>query len=100
MRWMETIKVQSASGKEQITEKELLILSREIEKNPERQGLIQIIVSNPSLVPGLFAIRVFWDTDDPQPRGSLLGMNLSQHLKTYGIVDHSVWVETKQEIED
>jgi hypothetical protein len=96
---METIKVQSASGREQITENELFVLSHEIEKNPESQGLMQIIASNHSLVPGLFSVRLFWDTDNPQPRGSLLGMNLSQNLKTYGIVDHSIWVETNQERE-
>ena len=95
MRWMETIKVQSAAGKKQITENELLVLSREIQKNPERQGLLKIMVSNHALVPGLFAMRLFWDTDNPQPRGSLLGVNLSQNLKTYGIVDHSIWVESK-----
>jgi hypothetical protein len=45
-------------------------------------------------VPGCFALRLFWDTDDPQPRGSLLGMSLAQSLKTFGLVDHSVWIET------
>lgn len=93
---METIKVQSATGKGQITENELLELSREIQENPERQGLLKVIVSSHAWVPGLFAMRLFWDTDDPRPEGSLVGMNLSQGLKAYGIVDHSIWVETKQ----
>jgi hypothetical protein len=92
---METIKVQSAAGKKQITEKKLIELSREIQENPEHQGLLKTIVSSHALVPGLFAMQLFWDTEEPQLRGSLIGMNLSQNLKTYGIVDHSIWVEIK-----
>ncbi|MBW1804112.1 MAG: hypothetical protein JRJ85_25685 [Deltaproteobacteria bacterium] len=95
MGWMETIKVQSATDKKQIIENELMVLSREIQKNPEYQGLRKIMVLSHALVPGLFAMHLFWDMDDPHPGGSLLGMNLSQNLKTNGIVDHSIWVETK-----
>jgi len=94
MRWMETIKVQSATGKEHTTEHELTVLSREVQKNSGRQGLREATVSSHASVPGCFALRLFWDTDDPQPRGSLSGMSLAQSLKTFGLVDHSVWIET------
>lgn len=93
MRWSETIKVQSATGKEETTENELNILAREVQKNPDLQGLRAATVSNHVSVPGYFALRLFWDTDDPQPSGSLLGMNLAQSLKVFGLVDHSVWIE-------
>ena len=93
MRWLETIKVQSATGKEKTTETELTILVREIRKNTDRQGLRAATVSSHASVPGCFALRLFWDTDDPQPRGSLLGMSLAQSLKTFGLIDHSVWIE-------
>ena len=93
MKWMETIKVQSATGKEQTTENELNILAREVQKNPDRQGLREATVSSHATVPGYFALRLFWDTDDPQASGSLLGMNLAQSLKVFGLVNHSVWIE-------
>jgi len=93
MRWLETIKVQSATGKEETTENELTILVREVRKNTDRQGLREATVSSHASVPGYFAIRLFWDTDCPQIRGSLLGLSLAQSLKVFGLVDHSVWIE-------
>ena len=93
MRWLETIKVQSATGKEKTTENELSILVCEIRKNTDRQGLRAATVSSHASVPGYFALRLFWDIGDPQPRGSLLGMSLAQSLKVFGLVNHSVWIE-------
>ena len=93
MKWLETIRVQSATGKEKTTENELAILLREIRKNTERKGLQEATVSSHASVPGCFALRLFWDTDDPQFNGSLLGMSLAQSLKIFGLVNHSVWIE-------
>jgi len=91
---METIRVQSATGKEHTTERELMVLAREVQKNLDRQGLREFTVSSHAFVPGCYALRLFWDTDDPKPRGSLLGMSLAQSLKIFGLADHSVWIET------
>ena len=95
MRWMETIKVQSAAGKEQTTEHELAVLAREVQENPDPQGLREAAVSRHATVYGCFALRLFWDTDDPKPSGSVLGMSLAQSLKAFGLVDHSVWIEAE-----
>jgi hypothetical protein len=93
MRWLETIKVQSATGKEKATENELSISVRDIRKNTSRPGLQEAAVSSHASVPGCFALRLFWDTDIPQSRGSLLGVSLAQSLKIFGLVNHSVWIE-------
>jgi hypothetical protein len=93
MRWLETIKVQSATGKERITENELSILVREIRKNSAPPGLQEAAVSSHASLPGCFALRLFWDIDRPQSRGSLLGISLAQNLKVFGLVNHSVWIE-------
>jgi len=93
MKWMETIKVQSATGKEQTTQSELNILACEVQKDPDRQGLREATVCSHATVPGYFALRLFWDTDDPQANGSLLGMTLAQSLKVFGLVNHSIWIE-------
>jgi hypothetical protein len=96
VRWLETIKVQSATGKEKTAEKELSILVREIRNNTSRPGLQEAAVSSHASVPGCFALRLFWNTDSPQPGGSLLGMGLAQSLKVFGLVDHSVWIEWRK----
>jgi hypothetical protein len=93
MRWVEIIRIQSATGKEQTTLRELTILGNEIIKDPGCHGLRDVTVSRHASIPGCFALMLFWDTNDPQPKGSLLGMSLAQGLKTFGLVDHSVWIE-------
>ena len=93
MRWMETIKVQSATGKEYTVEHELTVLARDVQRNRGGQGLREAAVSSHATVYGCFAVRLFWDTDDPKPRGSVLGMSLAQSMKAFGLVDHSVWIE-------
>jgi hypothetical protein len=95
---METIKVQSATGKGHTAEYELTVLAREIQKNPDLQGLREAAVLSHATVPGCFALQIFWDTHDPQPSGSSLGMSLAQSLKTFGLVDHSVWIEVGSKI--
>ena len=90
---MEMIKVQSATGKERTTEHELTVIAHEVQKNSDPQGLQEATVSGHATVPGCFALMLFWDTDDLQTRGNLLGMSLAQSLKALGLVDHSVWIE-------
>jgi hypothetical protein len=93
MRWMETIKIQSAAGKERTAEHALRVVARDVQRNPGRQGLREAAVSRHATVYGCFALRLFWDTDDPKHSGSVLGMSLAQSLKAFGLVDHSVWIE-------
>jgi hypothetical protein len=90
---METIKVQSATGKEQVIVDELMALAKEIPKSANGQGLHDAMVSCHVSVPGYFALRLFWNTDTPQTRGSMTGLSLTQALKVFGLVDHSVWIE-------
>jgi hypothetical protein len=76
MKWLETIKVQAAAGQESALEHEL-----------------EAALYSHASVPGHFAIRLFWDTECPQIRGSIVGLSLAESLKAFGLVDHSVWIE-------
>ena len=93
MRWMETIKVHSATGKEQVIVDELMALAQQVQKSANGQGLQEAMVFCHASVPGHFALRLFWNTDTPQTRGSMIGLSLTQALKVFGLVDHSVWIE-------
>ena len=93
MRWLETIKVQAASGKESRAENELMALVRDVRKSPECPGLLEPVVYRLASFPGYFAIRLFWDTECPQIRGSVVGLSFAESLKAFGLVDHSVWIE-------
>ena len=94
MRWMETIRMQSSTGMEQIAEGELTALACDIQSDPDCQGFQEMTVWKHAAVPGFFALRLFWDNDNPRPGGSLVGMSLARSLKAFGLVDHSVWIET------
>lgn len=93
MKWLETIRVQAASGFETAMEKELKVLTRDLLTKTGGSGLVEALIYNHASVPGHFAICLTWETEDPQITGSLTGLNLSKTLKTFGLVDHSVWVE-------
>ena len=96
MKWLETIKLQSASGMESKTERELHGLANEVRNGPDLKGSVEVAVYSQASVPGYFAICLFWSTGPPPLRGSPLGMRITQTLKTFGLVDHSVWIEKEK----
>jgi hypothetical protein len=94
VKWLEMIKVQVSSGQEITTKNELISLVYDIQKNPDYPALVEFVIYCHALVPGYFYIHLLWDSKHPQTRGSFAGLNLTQTLKTFGLVDHSVWMET------
>jgi len=93
LKWLETIKVQTATGFETAVEKELKLLTKDLLRHAGFSGLAQAVIYNHASVPGHFAICLIWETEYPQTAGSLIGLNLSQTLKVFGLVGHSVWIE-------
>lgn len=93
MKWLETIKVQAASGRELTLENELTALVHDVRKSSECPGLREALLCKHVVVPGYFALYLFWETESPQTQGSMLGLQLKQTLKTFGLVDHTVWAE-------
>ena len=93
MKWMETIKVEAASGRELTLENELTALVHDVRKSSECPGLLEVMFCKHVVVPGYFVLHLFWDTEYPQQEGGVLGLRLSQTLKTFGLVDHTIWIE-------
>lgn len=89
MKWLELIKVKAARFPKEAAAYRLLAFAKDIEDSP---GLSAADVYAHASVNGDFAISLLWDTDPPQPTGSLMGLNLREALKKYGLVDHSVWL--------
>ena len=89
MKWLELIKVKAARFPKEAAAYRLLAFAKDIENSP---GLSAADVYAHASVNGDFAISLLWDTDPPQPTGSLRGLNLREALKKYGLVDHSVWL--------
>jgi hypothetical protein len=86
MKWMEFIKIQTASSD---IAAEILRL---VEPCRECRGLQEIKVFHHASV-GDCSLSLSWNTDAPDPRGSSVGFTLCNTLKQYGLVDHAVWIE-------
>lgn len=97
MKWLEVIRVQAASSQEGAMEKRLFDLRGEVLKGPECSGLITFEVYRQAALPGFFAIHLPWDSEIPELPGSVLGWNLTETLKAFGLVNHSVWLAASPE---
>lgn len=94
VKWLEMIRVQTSSGQAITTENEFIALVSDIQKNPDYPGLVEFTIYCHASVPSYFSIHLSWNSTYPQIRGSVAGLTLAQTLKTFGLVDHSVWMET------
>ncbi len=86
MRWMEFIKVQTARA--DVAE---ILLDFVIECK-KCHGLLEAKVFSHSSVNDC-SLCLLWNTNGAKPLGSSIGVQMSNTLKKYGLVDHSVWVE-------
>lgn len=92
MKWLEIIRVQAAIGLESRAEDELTGLVRDVRNRPDNSGLLEIRPYHHASIPGCFVIQLTWNTKTPWVQGSLLGLRLTQTLKSFGLADHSVWI--------
>jgi len=92
MEWMEMIKVQTTQRN---VAEELMIF---VEEYKTCEGLLETKVFNHATVDDC-SIWLFWNTDHTESQGSGVALSLCTALKKYGLIDHTVWVETKREEE-
>jgi len=92
MIWMEFIKVQTARANVAAMLKNFVLECKQYKGLLDAKVFVHAMVGDCSLC-------LLWKTDKAELLGSSLGLPLSNTLKKYGLVDHSVWVE-KEEIEE
>jgi len=97
MKGLEVIRVQSSSSQERDMEKSLIHLREEVLQGPACAGLVAFIPLRQADMPGSFAIHLLWDSEVPAAQGSVLGWNLVETLKEFGLVNHSVWLAVPPE---
>ena len=88
MKWMEFIKIQTTEP--DVTEI-LLDFAAECKKC---HGLLEAKVFRNSSVDDC-SLCLLWKTNKTKQFGSRIGLQLSDTLKKYGLVDHSIWLEEK-----
>ena len=90
MIWMEFIKVQAGRANVAAKLNDFVLECKQCKGLLDAKVFVHAMVEDCSLC-------LLWKTDKAEPQGSSLGLHLSNTLKKYGLVDHSVWVE-KEEI--
>ena len=96
MKWLEMIKLQTATDFEREASDKIAELARDVLNSRESSGLREITFYNHAFIPGCFAMQLAWDTEIPKIHGSLLGLRLTQTMKSLGLVDHSLWMEVQK----
>ena len=70
-------------------------------------GLLLDLVKDAETEQGLAAVKLYqgadlrtdlamslvWNTDPPSNKGTKAGLGISEALRTFGLVEHSVWLE-------
>jgi hypothetical protein len=90
MKWIEIIELRSASKARIQLEKILQELIKQVEKETEEQTVklyTRMIIEND------FSIHLFHDSGKIKNSGSPLGIKLVSALKSYGLVNHTIWIE-------
>ena len=90
MIWMEFIKVQAAHSKVAAMLQNFVVDCRKCHGLLDAKVFVHAMVKDCSLC-------LLWKTARPEPRGSRVGLHLTDTLKKYGLVDHSVWVEKEEQ---
>ncbi len=56
-------------------------------------GLVRIRMYHSASHQTDLALSLTWDTNSFHHEGSRAGLSISEALKTFGLVEHSIWVE-------
>jgi len=92
MEYMEWIQVQAASGQVTTLEDKLFGVVKDLRSKKAFKGLLRTDGFRHVSLAGCFSILLVWNSDAPVHQGSTLGMHLKETMKTFGLVNHSVWI--------
>ena len=90
MLWTEIIRLKTADPEAAGLNNLLVEAMRHTAKEP---GLIEARVYNNARYANELALSLTWDIDSREYKGSRAGLCISQTLGTFGLVEHSVWME-------
>jgi hypothetical protein len=90
MLWTEMIRLKTLDPGAEGLNRLLLDAMKHVAKEP---GLVEAKAYRSALQPNELALSLMWDTGSPEPKGSRAGLCISEELRAFGLVVHSVWIE-------
>ncbi len=91
MKWVEIITLRSPARIDKQFVDELL---KQVDKSDIPKHLVEIRIYHHSVVETDLSIHIYWKSEPESQRKSPLGLKFSYALKDFGLLNHSVWVET------
>ena len=91
MKWLEIIELRSIDSNRESLESQLKKLINEVDKEIKKQT---IKTYNRVMIDTDFSIHLLHESKKVDKGGSSLGLHLASALKEFGLVNHSVWIET------
>ncbi len=93
IHWLEVIKLRSAGRSSRVLQELSLSMARINQGGPVEMKIYRHAALETDLT-----VVLHWKTGRTEPNGSALGLRLAQSLRDFGLIDHSVWVEEKEQV--
>jgi hypothetical protein len=90
MVWMEMIQLRTTRTQPESVAR---LLIDTVKRAKEEAGLLHIHMYRSANYQTDLALSLVWDTNSVDHEGSKTGMSISEALKTFGLVEHSIWTE-------
>jgi hypothetical protein len=94
MNWIEIIEHRSAGNTRKQMEAHLQEFVEQVEKKKEKLTVKLYIRMR---IDTDVSIHLFHDSSKVKNRGSSLGIRLVSALKSYGLVNHTIWIEKQKD---
>ena len=94
MKWIEIIEVRAAGNTWKQLETHLQEFMDQVEKETVKQT-VQLYTR--MMIDADFSIHLVHDSGKAKNRGSSLGIRLVSALNSYGLVNHTIWIEKQKD---
>ena len=94
MRWIEIITIRSPNN---IYDSLVYELLKPAAKSDEGNNLISMKIYRNAWFNTDLSIHLHWKSTRNEQGGSAVGLRLAQTLKEFGLVNHSAWVEEREQ---
>jgi len=91
MKWLEIIELRSVDRNRDLLMSQLHELRNEIDEETGKQTVTTYYCAK---FGSDFSIHLFHHSKEVEYGGSSLGVRLASALKEFGLVNHSIWIET------
>ena len=93
MKWIEIIELRSAGNARKQLETHLQEFLDQVEEKVEKQT---VKLYTRMMIDTDLSVHLFHDSSTVENRGSSLGIRLASALKSYGLVNHTIWIEKQK----